>query len=234
MSPILIFLGTIAAIVIWWAARHRIASKPWTEIGWAGASFDGEGAPVPAAKIGLGVFLAVVGALFALLTSAYLIRMNGSDWWSIPVPRLLWVNTVVLFASSAALQLASVAARRDEQAAMKIALVGGYVAAIAFLIGQLFAWRQLADQGYVLADNPSNSFFYLITGLHGLHIAGGLVGLTRTTLHAFEDTRRDKVRLGVELCAIYWHFMLLVWLVLLALFTGWANDFVDICRQLLT
>lgn len=234
MSPVLIFLGVIAAIAVWWAARHRLASKPWTEVGWVGAAYDGEGPRVPAAKIGLGVFLAVVGALFALLTSAYLMRMNASDWWSLPVPRILWVNTAVLFASSAALHLANVAARRGEDEAMKIALVAGFVTAVAFLVGQLLAWRQLVDAGYLLAGNPANSFFYMITGLHGLHIIGGLVGLTCATRNAYEGAPREKMRLGVELCATYWHFMLFVWLVLLALFTGYASDLVDICRQLLT
>ena len=235
MSPVLVFLAVIAVIVVWWAVHHRIGSKPWTEIGWAGAAYGDESPRAPPAKIGLGVFLAVVGALFALLTSAYLMRMDGSDWWSLPVPPILWVNTLVLLASSASLHLASLAARRGEDEAMRIALVAGFVTAVAFLVGQLFAWRQLVEEGYLLAGNPANSFFYMITGLHGLHIVGGLVGLTRTTHNAYDEgVPRKKVRLGVELCATYWHFMLLVWLLLLALFTGYANDLVDICRQLLS
>ena len=87
----------------------------------------------------------------------------------------------------------------------------------------------------MLAANPANSFFYLITGLHGLHIVGGLVALGRTTDRAWTPrSRTERLRLSVELCAMYWHFLLFVWLVLFVLLTGWAGDFIDICRQLLT
>jgi cytochrome c oxidase subunit 3 len=85
-----------------------------------------------------------------------------------------------------------------------------------------------------VASNPANSFFYLITAVHGLHLMGGLVALGRTTAKVSRGAAMTQVCLSVELCAIYWHFLLLVWLVLLALLTGWTDDFVSICRQLLT
>ena len=85
-----------------------------------------------------------------------------------------------------------------------------------------------------MADNPANSFFYMLTGLHGLHILGGLAVLAPTTVRAFaRDVQPDRLRLSVDLSAIYSHFMLAVWLLLFSLFAGWANDFVDLCRTLL-
>ncbi|MDI7861727.1 cytochrome c oxidase subunit 3 [Rhizobiaceae bacterium n13] len=234
MTPILVFMGILAAIMIWWLARHRIASKPWMEVGLTSAGIDRGGAAPPTAKIGMGVFLAVVGALFSLLTSAYFMRMNASDWWAMPVPWLLWVNTAVLAANSVAIQWAAVSARRGQHESVRIGLVGSFVLGGAFLAGQLLVWRQLVDTGYLLTTNPANSFFYLITGLHGLHIVGGLVGLVRTTAHAYDGSDARSLRLGVDLCAMYWHFMFFVWLVLLALFSGYASDFVEICRQLVT
>jgi cytochrome c oxidase subunit 3 len=84
-----------------------------------------------------------------------------------------------------------------------------------------------------VASNPANSFFYLITAAHGLHLMGGLVALGRTTAKVWRGAEMTQVRLSVELCTIYWHFLLLVWLVLLGLLTGWTDDFVDICRRLL-
>jgi cytochrome c oxidase subunit 3 len=234
MSVILVFLLVIAGIVVWWLSQQRLMSKPWLEHGVIedyGRSF---GPPMPTAKIGMGVFLAVVGCLFALFTSAYFMRMALSDWQPLPVPRLLWINTFVLVLSSVALQVALVAARRGQLDTMRLGLATGGLTAIAFLAGQLFAWRQLAAEGYFLAGNPANSFFYLITGLHGLHIVGGLVGLGRTSFKAWTSTRTDKLSLGVELCAMYWHFLLFIWLALFVLLAGWAADFIDICRQLLT
>ncbi len=96
---------------------------------------------------------------------------------------------------------------------VRLGLVTGGLTAIGFLVGQLFAWRELADDGYLLASNPANSFFYLITGLHGLHIVGGLIGLGAND-HQGVERRADAAcsALGVELCAMYWHFLLFVWL----------------------
>lgn len=237
MSVILIFLAGIAAIITWWMAQQRLTSRPWLEaesVGDAPRAPHLNGSPIATAKIGLGVFLAVVGALFTLFISAYFMRMGLQDWWAIPIPGLLWVNTIVLALSSVALQWAKIEAEKHHFEAMRTGLLASLVTAIGFLVGQLFAWRELVIAGYVLADNPANSFFYMITGMHGLHILGGLVALSRTTVKAWHAEQPGKLVLSVELCAMYWHFMLLVWLVLFALFAGWANDFVDICRQLLT
>jgi cytochrome c oxidase subunit III len=126
------------------------------------------------------------------------------------------------------------AARRNDMDGVIIGLCAGGASALIFLAGQLLAWRQLSLAGYFVASNPANSFFYLITAVHGLHLMGGLVALGRTIAKVWRGAEVTQVRLSVELCAIYWHFLLLVWLVLLALLTGWTDDFVAICRQLLT
>jgi cytochrome c oxidase subunit III len=229
MSAIILFMAGIAAIAGWWLSQQRLAAKPWLEEGVI-ADVRGESAP---AKIGLGVFLAVVGSLFALFISAYSMRMSMADWRALPVPRLLWFNTGVLVLSSVALQWAHVAARRNDMDGVIVGLCAGGAFAVTFLVGQMLAWRQLNDAGYFLASNPANSFFYLITAAHGLHLMGGLAALGRTTAKVWRGPEMTQVRLSVELCAIYWHFLLLIWLVLFGLLTGWADDFVDICRQLL-
>ncbi|NTI19807.1 cytochrome-c oxidase [Agrobacterium rhizogenes] len=234
MSAILIFMAGVAGIIVWWMAKQRLTSKPWLEAGLAGDAPEVQGSSATTAKVGLGIFLAVVGALFTLFISAYLTRLSGTDWWSIPIPRLLWVNTAALAASSVALQWAKVEAPLNHREMMNTALAVAFVLAVLFLTGQVLAWRQLVSAGYLLADNPSNSFFYMITGLHGLHILGGLFVLGRTTIRARTSSVLTRIRLSVDLCAIYWHFMLVVWLILFALFAGWANSFVDLCRQLIT
>ena len=144
---------------------------------------------MPTAKIGLGVFLAVVGCLFALFASAYFMRMELSDWQAMPVPRVLWFNTGILVLSSVALHLAVVASRRDQIDTTRLALVTGGLTALAFLAGQLIAWRELSASGYLLSTNPANSFFYLLTGMHGLHIVGGLIALARTTAKAWSGVQ---------------------------------------------
>jgi cytochrome c oxidase subunit 3 len=234
MSAIILFMAGIAAIAGWWLSQQRLTAKPWLEEGLMVDFREESTSSLPPAKIGLGVFLAVVGSLFALFISAYSMRMNMVDWRALPVPSLLWFNTGVLVLSSAALQWAYTAARRNDIDGVIVGLYAGGASAVIFLVGQLLAWRQLNVAGYYLASNPANSFFYLITAVHGLHLVGGLAALGRTTAKVWRGAEVTQVRLSVELCAIYWHFLLLVWLVLLGLLTGWTDDFVNICRQLLS
>ncbi len=231
MSVVLVFIVVVAGLAGWWLSRQGLASKPWLEVG------VGPGATVsavPVAKIGLRVFLVVVASLFALLISAYSMRMQAADWRPLPVPFLLWLNTALLVMSSIALEWARLAARRSEITDVRVGLAAGGVTALAFLVGQAMAWQQLDAAGYLLAGNPANAFFYLITAVHALHIVGGLAGLGRTMVTAFAAPDLGRLRLGVELCATYWHFLLAVWLILFAMLAGYAADFISICRQLVT
>ncbi len=234
MSIILVFMALIAGIAGWWLSRQRLMAKPWLEANCDGDFIPAEQSAMPAAKIGLGVFLAVVGALFSLLMSAYIMRMGVTDWRPLPMPRLLWANTAVLFLSSVALHVALVAARRGEIVTVRLGLATAAATAFAFLGGQLAVWNALQTDGYLVAGNPANSFFYVITGLHGLHIAGGLVGLARVTRRAWLTDDAAAVVQGVDLCGLYWHFLFAVWLCLFAVFAGFAGKFLDICRQLIS
>jgi len=226
-------LVPIAVIVAWWLSQQRLTAKPWLEVGLIGEVADTGASSLPTATIGLGVFLAVVSSLFMLFISAYLMRMQVADWAEMPTPKVLWFNTGVLILSSVALQYAQVAARRGRMGGVGDGLIAGGLFAFAFLIGQLFAWQQLNAAGYFLAANPANAFFYLLTGLHGLHLLGGLVALGLTADKWWRGFELGQVRLSVKLCAIYWHFLLLLWLVLFSLLTPWVGEFAAICRQLL-
>lgn len=217
MGATILFFAGLGVVVAWWLSRQRIGAKPWLEPGAAGKTAGTGVSAIPTAKIGLGVFLAVVGALFALFLSAYLMRMQLADWRPVPKPTILWVNTGVLVLSSAALVWGQDAAARRDRDGVRTALLAAGAAALAFLIGQLVAWRQLAGSGYFLAGNPANTFFYLLTAVHGLHLLGGLVALARTILKAWRGAEIAALRLSLELCAMYWHFLLLIWFVLFSL-----------------
>jgi cytochrome c oxidase subunit 3 len=233
MSVSILFLALLVAIAAGWLMTQKLDAKPWMEEGIIG-EFDGTGAMSwPAAKIGLGVFLAVVGSLFALLISAWFMRSGFPDWRSIPVPQLLWANTAALIGGSAALQAASWSAQRRDMDAVRTRLLVATVCGLFFLVGQLWAWKQLTATGHFLATNPANSFFYLVTGLHGLHVLGGMAALGWTVDRAWRSETADDLTLNIELSAWYWHFLLLIWLILFSLLTGLAQDFGTICRQLL-
>lgn len=197
---------------------HELTRKPWTT---AQGTIDnlerGSAFPLPKAKVGLRVLIAVLTVLFSAIAVMYAERWGLSDWRPLSEPWLLWLNTAILIASSAGMQWASVSARRTEIEGVRTGLRVGGVGAFAFLAGQLLAWKLMVDAGYFAAANPSNAFFYMITGLHGLHLLGGLVAWIRTSAKVWRGVEVERVRLSVELCAIYWHFLLLVWLVLFGL-----------------
>ena len=94
----------------------------------------------------------------------------------------------------------------------------GTLLTLVFLVGQLIVWNQLIEYGYTAEKNPANAFFYLITGVHGAHLLGGLIAWIRAARKIREGVDPSVLRVSVELCAIYWHFLLFVWVVMLALF----------------
>ena len=232
MSIILLFLAVLGGIAAWWLSRQRLASKPWLEGGVVGSFAGASTSVAPAARVAVGVFLGVVGSLFALLISAYSIRMRGTDWVSLPEMKLLWVNTGVLVLSSLALQSAAVSARRGRITDLMVGLAAGTAFALIFLAGQLGVWRELNAAGFLLASHPASAFFYLVTAIHGLHLLGGLAVLGRMVAVTWgPDGDAVKLRLSVELCAWYWHFLLLIWFVLFSiLFLGaWSDWLYALC-----
>jgi cytochrome c oxidase subunit 3 len=172
MVIIILFMTGAVAVALWWLARQGLMTKPWLEQSTVGDVPATGASSLPAAKIGLGMFLTVAGSLFALLVSAYAMRMAMPDWRALPMPILLWINTGALVVSSAALQCAQGAARRQDLADVRTGLLAGGAGAMVFLAGQLLAWQQLNALGYFLATNPANAFFYLLTAVHGVHVAG--------------------------------------------------------------
>ena len=216
MGATILFFSGLAVVAVWWLSKHRLASKPWLEPGAAG-ELPGTGvSAMPMAKVGLGVLLASLGALFALFISAYVMRMGFADWRPVPKPTLLWINTGMLMLSSAALQWARGAADRQDSGGVRTGVLAAAGAALAFVAGQLLAWQQLSGSGYFVASNPASSFFYLITGLHGLHLLGGLVALALVTARAWRG-EPGRLPLSLDLCSMYWDFLLLIWLVLFGL-----------------
>jgi cytochrome c oxidase subunit 3 len=173
---------------------------------------------MPPAKIGLWVLLAVITSLFSLFISAYYMRMGHAhgDWIPVAMPRLLWLNTVMLIFSSGGMEAARVAVRRAQTDRVRIGLTAGGLFALAFLVGQLLAWRQLNASGYIVGS-PAVAFFYLLTAVHGLHLLGGLFVWGRTAVRMLPaGVEAIDVRSSVELCTVYWHYLLLIWLVLFA------------------
>jgi len=212
----LVLLSAIMAIVVGWLVRKTLNTAPWLEQRTVDVNGrDGALALLPV-QVGLGVFLAVATSLFALLITAYHMRMMEADWTDLDLPRVLWLNSGVLVLASVAMQWTLVAARRGQIDAVRKGLAASGVFSFAFLAGQVWAWRQLNASGQFTAFNPAYAFFLLLTAMHGIHLLGGLAVWARATVRAVRGADFAKVRLSVELCTVYWHFLLVVWAVLFA------------------
>jgi len=152
-----------------WAAGKKTNRKPWETPGSPEDLAAGSAVSLPPAKIGLWILLAVITSLFGLFHFRLLDAHEHAhgDWTPLAVPRLLWLNTALLILSSAGMQWARGAARRAQADRVRVALIAAGVLALAFLAGQLVAWRQLSASGYFMANSPAIAFFYLLTGCTG-------------------------------------------------------------------
>jgi cytochrome c oxidase subunit 3 len=204
----------MGAIVLW-LFRQTVNVQPWQGV----AVHERGGGPSerPPAKAALWVFLAVATSLFALFISAYSMRLSFLDWTPLPQPRLLVANTALLVCASVAMEWTVHAARRAEWDRMRQRLWASGLLTLGFVAGQLLVWKQLHDAGYFVTASAATAFFYLLTGVHGLHVLGGLVAWARASARARRNADPERIKLAVELCATYWHYLLAVWVVLFAL-----------------
>ena len=226
MSTTAAYFALLTGIVVWAVLVSRFTAKPWEPNtgGNIGRLGDEQIAPgVPPARVGLWVFLAVVTSLFGLFMSAYYMRMGHGhtslhDWQPVREPTVLWVNSGLLVAASVAMQWARSQVTRGELDRARNGLLIGGLLTLAFLAGQLYAWRELEAAGFLVPSNPAIAFFYVLTAVHGLHLLGGLFVWARTLVRMRpKRVEPIDVRLSIELCTVYWHYFLFVWLALFAL-----------------
>ena len=178
-------------------------------------------------QTGVWVAVSAIAMSFAALTSALVVRQgSGADWQRFALPRILYLDTLILIASSYTLELArkrfaactsltsddgaqARALRSDGLYWLNITLTLG----LFFVAGQVLAWQRLASQGLFLATSPSSSFFYLLTAMHGLHLLGGVLGLVYVGYRLRHNARNAQTSLGTA--AVYWNFVDLLWVYLL-------------------
>jgi cytochrome c oxidase subunit 3 len=177
---------------------------------------DGGGGPDArwdTGRFGLWAFLGTVSMLFIGFTSAYIVRRTAIDWRALPAPRLLWWNTAALLLSSVTLERSRQRHRRQDGGGVGAWLAATGLLAVVFVAGQFRAWRLLGALGYFLSSNPHSSFFYLLSGVHVVHVAGGLLWFASVVwaLRARGATSAATGR-SLSLLATYWHFLGALWL----------------------
>ena len=196
-----------------------IRQKPW-EASQAALDneHDGKTLNVSKAKLGVRTIMVVSTVIFSLFVISYSDRMLVHDWKSLSQPWLLWLNTVILILTSVAFHKTKILADNNEFEKTKNALfVVGFLT-FTFITGQLLVWQYFVNLGEYASSNPANAFFYVLTALHGLHVLGGLYFWAKVKTQIFKDNYNvSKIKHNIELCAIYWHFLLIVWFVLFGL-----------------
>jgi len=167
-----------------------------------------------AKKFGLWLFLASVFMLFMSLTSAYIVRQADGNWTVFDLPSLFWFTTVVILLSSVTMQWAYFAAKKDNRSTTQLMVMLTLILGLVFLVGQFYGWKQLVFDKVYLVGNPSGSFVYVLTGLHGLHIISAVVAVAILLVSVVRGKVNSRNMLGIEMCATYWHFLGVLWLYL--------------------
>ena len=184
--------------------------------------------PAPGAwRLGMFLFLVSLGILFlASIVATLIIRFRTGVWpppGMPPPPTRLWVSTAILAVSGITMQWAVVSARRDRKDSLKAAMILTTLLAIAFLISQVMNWWHWVGQSATIRSSLYAYLFYVLTGLHAVHVLGGLVPLVVVTVNAWYGRYSSLFSTGLQQCAIYWHFLGVVWVLLFAviLATAW-------------
>ena len=170
---------------------------------------------IPTPKIVLWVAMVSMIMIFAGLTSGYIVRQAEGNWMSFEVPLAFYFSTGLLIASSITMFWAQKAVKKDQLQSIKIALILTLGLGLAFVFSQFLGYNQLVNEGvYFTGGNIAGSFFYVITGLHIAHLAGGILALIFTSGKSIMEKYNSSNLLGIQLCAMYWHFLDFLWLYL--------------------
>jgi cytochrome c oxidase subunit 3 len=194
------------------------------------------------ARLGLVVGLTGIVMIFISFSSAYVVRQGLPtldprtdvllhDWFPVPLPKLLLINTAVLLISSLTMEIARRQAARKAALAQLVSVPGvsmhakeevswlalTVVLGLSFLAGQWIVWRELAASGFYVASSPSSSFVYLLTGMHGVHLFGGVVALLTAGAASLLRRPADSQAIAVDVTGWYWHFMAFLWVYILCL-----------------
>lgn len=161
-------------------------------------------------------FIVTIIMLFASQTSAYLVRRAEGNWVEFEIPHIFWYSSFVLILSSISMHWSYLAAKKDNFNTLKIAISITFVLGLAFLGMQFMGWKDLVAQNIYFVGNPSGSFFYVFTILHGGHLITGLIVLCVTFVSAMHLKVHAKSLRRIEICATYWHFLDILWIYLFA------------------
>ena len=165
-------------------------------------------------KFAMWLFIVSALMVFAGLTSAYMVRQAAGNWLVFDLPSLFYVTTGIIMLSSVTMHWAYISAKRDNLEMTKVAITITMILGFAFFVGQFMAWGKLVEESVYLVGNPAGSFVYILSGLHMIHIVGGVVYLLIVLVATFRYKVHSRRLAQMEMCATYWHFLDALWLYL--------------------
>lgn len=169
---------------------------------------------IPTYKILLWLAMVSMVMIFAGLTSGYIVREAESNWNVFELPNIFYLSTIFIVLSSVSMQWAFMAIKKNNTAQLTIGLIITLGLGLAFTFSQFAAWSSLVEQGVYYTGNPSGSFLYVLTALHLLHLAGGMIFLVVVAARSIQKRYNSSNSLPIELCTIYWHFLDGLWIYL--------------------
>ena len=165
-------------------------------------------------KFGLWLFMVTVVMIFAALTSAYIVRQGEGNWTQFDLPMSMWVSSLLILISSVTMHWALVSAKSNDLEKVKLAISITSALGVAFLISQLVVWSDLVADNIYFVGNPSGSFLYVLSGVHGLHLVSGVIFLIIVLISTFRYKVHSKNLTQIQMCASYWHFLDVLWIYL--------------------
>jgi cytochrome c oxidase subunit 3 len=165
-------------------------------------------------KFALWLFIVSIVMIFAALTSAYIVRQGQGNWFEFDLPSIFWINSGIIFLSSVTMHMAYLSAKRNNLEWVKIFMALTTLLGVLFLVMQFYAWDELKKMEVYFVGNPSGSFLYVFTGVHGFHLVTGLIFLIVILVATFRYKVHSRNMVQMEMCATYWHFLDGLWLYL--------------------
>ncbi|WP_339673146.1 cytochrome c oxidase subunit 3 [Dasania marina] len=210
---------------------HSLLEKPW--LTQTGAAVIPQTSSAIPQRIALRFFLGAVSVLFLLFIVTFLSRsqfpdfiaLSGQPWQPFTDSSQLWINSAILLAASLAMQWGVYSSARGQLNASIVALLLALLLTVAFVLAQVMVWQQLMSLGYYMNSNPANSFYYLLTAIHALHLLGGLMVLLRAVYQFSRSAALPQLHNTLALCASYWHYLLLLWMLLFLLLTSRSETY---------
>ncbi len=172
---------------------------------------------------GIVVLMCASTMTFAALVSAMVVRRGlNNDWTQVGLPVILWWNTAALVVSSIVIDAARRLLRRGKRSLFNWLWSAGTILGAAFLGGQMIAWKQLEQRGFYVSGHPSTAFFYVLTWAHAAHVVGALLAVMYVEYRALRFELGPGRRTLVDVSALFWHFLDVLWLGIMGLFAFWA------------